>query len=118
MRSVLFDLHETAGARMVTADGWDVPVVFSSLEAEYAAAQHGSVVYDSSPLGRLRLTGETRVDLMQRMSTNDLSSLGPGQGAATIFTTPLARIIDRTVVYVRNDDVLLIASRGAQPLVA
>ena len=118
MRSVLFDLHETAGARMVTVDGWDVPDVFSSLEAECAAAHHAAVVCDSSPLGRLRLTGRTRIDFMQRMSTNDLNSLRPGQGAATIFTTPLARIIDRTVAYVRDDDVLMLTSRGALALVS
>ena len=114
MRSGLIDIHTKAGARIVTVDGWDVPEVFSSFEAEYAAAHAGAVVYDSSPLGRLRLTGRTRVDLLQRMSTNDLMSLQPGQGAATIFTTPLARIVDRTLTYVREADVLVLTSRDAQ----
>jgi aminomethyltransferase len=35
-----------------------------------------------------------------------------------VFTTPIARIIDRTVVYVRNDDVLMLTSRGNQSRVA
>ena len=114
MKSGLFDMHTKAGARMATVDGWDVPDIFSSFEAEYEAAHAGAVVYDSSPLGRLRLTGRTRVDFLHRMSTNDLISLGPGQGAATIFTTPLARIVDRTLAYVRETDVLVLTSRGAQ----
>ena len=118
MRSGLFDLHQKAGARMVDVDGWHVPDVFTSVEAEYAAAHHGAVIYDSSPLGRLRLTGATRVDFLHRMSTNDMNSLKPGQGAATVLTTPNARIIDRVIVYLREADLLMLTSRGAQTTVA
>ena len=118
MKSTLFDLHEKSGARMVDVDGWQAPDVFTSVEAEYAAAQERAVVYDSLPLGRLRLTGATRVDFLHRMSTNELNALEPGQGAATVLTTPTARIIDRVIVYLREADVLLLTSRGAQALVA
>ncbi|HTP08766.1 MAG TPA: glycine cleavage T C-terminal barrel domain-containing protein [Anaerolineae bacterium] len=81
---------------------------------EYTAAQTGSVMIDASPWGRLKFTGKNRVDFLHRMSTNDLLNLAIGQGAATVFTTPLARIIDRTVVYLRDNDVLLLTSRGNQ----
>jgi aminomethyltransferase len=107
-----------AGAQMTQVDGWDVPGVYSTIEAEYAAAHDGAVVYDSHPLGRLRLTGSTRIDFLHRMSTNDMNALSPGQGAATILTTPIGRIVDRIVVYAREDDALLLTSRGAQALVA
>ena len=83
-------------------------------EAEYAAAQTGAVMIDAGAWGRLRFTGQTRLDFLQRMSTNDVAKLQPGQGAATVFLTPIARIIDRTIVYARNDDVLMITSRGNQ----
>ena len=118
MRSELFELHEQAGARMVEVDGWEAPDVFTSVEAEYAAAHGGAVVYDSSPLGQLRLTGRTRVDFLHRLSTNDMNALEPGQGRATILTTPIARIVDRVVVYVREDDLIVLTSRGARTAVA
>ncbi len=118
MRSRLYDFHTQAGARMTQVDGWDVPDVYSAIEAEYAAAHAGAVVYDSHPVGRLRLTGSTRIDFLHRMSTNDLSALSPGQGAATILTTPIGRIVDRIIVYAREDDAILLTSRGAQALVA
>ncbi len=118
MRSALFEIHEKSGVRMVEADSWEAPDVFTTVEAEYAAAHEGAVVYDSSPLGRLRLTGATRVDFLQRMSTNDMNALASGQGAATILTTPTARIVDRVIVYLREADALLITSRGAQAPIA
>jgi folate-binding protein YgfZ len=85
-----------------------------ALETEYAAAQTGSVLIDSSARGRVQLGGRTRLDFLHRMSTNDLLHLSIGQGAATIFLTPLARIIDRTIQYVRADDILMLTSRGSQ----
>src|SRR5512135_2983563 len=85
-----------------------------AVEKEYSAAQAGSVMIDASGWGRLKFTGKDRVDFLHRMSTNDLLKLAIGQGAGTVFTTPIARIIDRTVVYVRADDVFMMTSRGNQ----
>jgi tRNA-modifying protein YgfZ len=84
------------------------------VEREYAAAQTGCVMIESSAWGRLRFTGKDRLDFLHRMSTNDLLKLQAGQGAATVFTTPIARIIDRTVIYARDADLLMLTSRGNQ----
>lgn len=117
MKSALYATHNANGAQMGEVDGWQVPDTFSSVAEEYAAAHSGAVVYDASPMGRLRLTGKTRVDFLHRMSTNDLSALAPGRGVATILTTPNARIIDRLVACARENDVVALTSRGAQELV-
>ena len=84
------------------------------IEQEYAAAQTGSVMIDAAALGRLKFTGKTRLDFLHRLSTNDVAKLQTGQGTATVFLTPIARMIDRTLLYARPDDVLMITSRGNQ----
>lgn len=118
MESSLAEVHRQAAARMATVDGWDLPDVFSTVEAEYAAAHDGAVVHDASARGRLRLTGSSRLDFLHRMSTNDLRALQLGQGAATVLTTPIGRIVDRIIVYVRDEDLIVLTSRGAQSAVA
>ncbi len=85
-----------------------------NVEVEYTAAQTGSVMIDASAWGRLKFTGTSRLDFLNRLSTNDMAKLQPEQGAATVFLTPIARIIDRTIVYARQDDVLMLTSRGNQ----
>ncbi len=85
-----------------------------TMTKEYAAAQSACVMIDAAARGRLKFTGKNCVDFLHRMSTNDLLKLANGQGAGTVFTTPLARIIDRTVVYIRTDAVLMLTSRGNQ----
>ncbi len=62
----------------------------------------------SSQQGRLELTGKDRLDLLHRMSTNDLNSLKPGEGRPTVLTTALARIIDHVVVYERGERALML----------
>ncbi len=74
----------------------------------YAAAQHGAVVADRSQLGWLLLTGATRVDLLQRMSTQDLRGMQAGAGRATVLTTDIGRMIDRLILYANDDSVSLL----------
>ncbi len=88
-----------------------------TLDSEYRAAHQGAVMFDSSRSGLLRLTGETRIDLVDRLSTNEITTLQTGQGAATILTTHQARIIDRVIVYIRDQDLLLLTSPGAKQVV-
>lgn len=67
----------------------------------------------SGVLGRLRLTDRDRLDLLHRLSTNDLLQLQVGQGCPTVLTTPIARIIDLLVVLNQGDEVWVIANRTA-----
>lgn len=84
------------------------------VDEEYRLARAGCVMIDASAWGRLQFTGKTRLDFLHRLSTNDVAKLQVGQGAATVFTTPIARMIDRTIVYVRADDVMMLTSRSNQ----
>ncbi len=74
--------------------GVAVPRYYEGAAAEYAAAHAGAVVIDRSHEGRVRAVGRDRLDLLHRMSTNDLNSLAAGQARQTVLTTPIARIVD------------------------
>jgi folate-binding protein YgfZ len=65
----------------------------------------------SAQQGRLELVGRDRLDLLHRMSTNDLLKLKPGEGCSTVLTTALARIIDRLIVYHRGETALALANQ-------
>ncbi len=56
--------------------------------------------------------GSTRLDFLQRMSTNDFAELPPGSHRATVLTTPLARIVDVLQVCAQDDHLLLLTSQG------
>jgi len=61
--------------------------------------------------GRLELSGNDCIDLLDRLSTNDISSLhDPGQGRLSVLTTNKGRIIDLLGIFLFEDKVLLISS--------
>lgn len=69
------------------------------------AGQTTAVFTDRSTLGILRIKGETRLDLIHRMSTQAVKQLKSGQGTATILTSDIGRIIDRLILYATSDTV-------------
>ena len=78
----------------------------SQISPEVYRAAHETAVYvNRSNLGMLKITGETRLDLINRMSTQKLVALPGGAGAATVLTTDIGRIIDRLIIYTSSDSV-------------
>jgi aminomethyltransferase len=69
------------------------------------AAQTTAVIVDRSDLGLLKFSGDTRLDLLNRMSTQSVIDLKSGEGAATVLTTDIGRIIDRLILYASSDTV-------------
>lgn len=77
-----------------------------------------TVTFDMSRFGRLVASGSDAVDLLNRLSTNDLEQLQPGQGMSSVLTTNKGRIIDLLHVLHRGDDLLVLTSPGTQHKVA
>src|SRR3972149_4591691 len=89
-----------SSAETIEVGGQRVALHYGDPSAEYWAARRGAVVMDRSHEGRLRAVGRDRIDLRQRMSTNDLDGLAIGEARPTVLTTALARIVD--VLWVLN----------------
>ncbi|MXY21722.1 MAG: folate-binding protein YgfZ [Dehalococcoidia bacterium] len=72
------------------------------------------VTFDMTHFGRLTVSGSDAIDLLNRLSTNDLEQLQPGQGISSVLTTNKGRIIDLLHVLHRGDDLLILTSTGTQ----
>ena len=106
--SRVLEFQRRSGATIGQAYGWQVPASYSSLAEEYEAATNHVGLLDRSYVGRLRLTGEDGLDLLNRLSTNDVEELvTAGQGMYTVLTSNKGRILDLLFV-LRLDDGLLV----------
>ena len=85
---------------------------------DYEALARGVGIVDRSGVGRLVLRGEDAIDLMERLSTNALTELEVGEGAATVLTTNKGRILDLLLVLRRGGDLLVLTGAGNQGRVA
>ena len=91
-----------------------LPQVYSTSEEEYQAVTTTAGLHNASYMGRLKATGDDGLDLLNRLSTNNVIDLTSGQGAPTILTTDRGRILDLIGVVNVDEYILLITSPGAQ----
>ena len=94
------------------------PAGLSSFVVGYEALIDGVALLDRSDVGRLAYTGDDALDLINRLSTNELSDLEPGRGAPTVLTTNKGRIVDLLYVFRLQDRLMVFTSPGAHRKVA
>lgn len=111
LASPVLDLQKQAGATVSQAFGWSLSSSYSSLAQEYEATRRGVGLVDRSHIGRLRLTGEDALNLLNRLSTNDLELItSVGQGVCTVLTSNKGRILDLLFVHRLEDGLLVLTS--------
>ncbi len=104
----LDDIHRRSGATFAaTTHGGSRPAHYGDVLGEYWAARRQAVVIDRNHRGRLRLAGRDRLDLLHRLSTNDVHTLAAGRGVPDLFLTPKGRIIELFDLLVLEDHLLL-----------
>ncbi len=99
-------------AALLLSGGSAVATEFSTISALTPKLKGGAVAFEMSDFGRLRVTGDDAVDLLDRLSTNDFRLLEPGRGIGTVLTTNKGRIIDLLRILQREEDMLMITSPG------
>lgn len=115
--SALHTIAAAAGSKFLERHGWEMPAAYADPTSEYQSVITGAALYDASHMGRLRATGDDVLDLLNRLSTNKVVDLEPGQGAPTILTTDKGRILDVITVAHAGDHLLLLTSPGTQDAV-
>lgn len=106
---VLRSLYTSLGATLAD-DG--IPLHYGDLAREYRHALAHAVLLDRSHEGRLEIHGTSRFDFLNRMSTNKIVGLTPGDCIPTIFINANARILERVLVCAYPEHLLLITEPG------
>lgn len=112
---MLTEFHQARGAVLNPLLG--IPQDYGALVQEFVAAREAAILVDRSDEGRIMLTEADRLAILNRISTNAVDALQPGEGRATVLTTPIGRIIDRIVLHNVDDNATLVRTgsrRGAQ----
>ncbi len=95
----LHAVHDERGASFTDFGGWEMPVEFDSIRDEHAAVRTSAGIFDVSHMGEIEVTGPDATDLMQRLTSNDVTRLDQGEAQYSTITTEEGIILDDTVVY-------------------
>ncbi|KAG8368791.1 hypothetical protein BUALT_Bualt15G0083500 [Buddleja alternifolia] len=74
------------------------------------AVDNGVAVVDLSDYGRIRVSGEDRIQFLHNQTTANFECLGEGQGCDTVFVTPTARTIDIAHAWIMKNAIMLVVS--------
>ena len=91
---------------------------YTSLADEYQSLTQRVGIVDRSPVGRLSVSGEDALDLLNRLSTNELMTLEVGQSVPTVLTSNKGRILDLLLVLRLQDRLLVLTSPESRQKVA
>lgn len=110
-RTPLFDIHRALGAKMVPYAGWEMPVQYpDGILAEHRAVREHAGIFDVSHMGEFEVTGPDRNGFVNRITTNDVGALEPGQVQYSCFLNGHGGIIDDCTVYRFEDKLMLVVN--------
>jgi len=109
--TALTDIHIALGAKMVSFAGYNMPVLYEGINMEHEAVRKGVGVFDVSHMGEFILKGKHALDLIQKISTNDASTLAIGKVQYSCMTNKQGGIVDDLLVYkIDNEEYMLVVN--------
>jgi aminomethyltransferase len=100
MKSTAFrKFHENLGAKMVPFAGYTMPVQFEGINIEHETVRKGVGVFDVSHMGEFWVKGPKAYDLLQWVTSNDVSKLYDGKIQYACFPNSKGGIVDDLLVY-------------------
>src|SRR5678815_6186724 len=102
------------GAKMVSFDGWLMPVQYTSIVEEHLAVRNNVGVFDISHMGQFIVDGAGARDWLNSMLTNNVDKLDVGIGQYTFLLNDRGGIIDDLIVYRIDDQKYLLVVNAAR----
>lgn len=104
-------IHEKCGAKMVEFAGYYMPVQYEGLNIEHNHVRAKVGVFDVSHMGEFTVKGPKALDLLQYITTNDVSALFPGKVQYSAFPNGEGGVVDDLLVYqLGEEDYLLVVN--------
>lgn len=104
-KTVLFDKHLEAGAKMVDFHGWDMPINYGSQIEEHHAVRQDAGMFDVSHMTIVDVTGAEAKSFLRKLVTNDVAKLTTaGKALYTGMLNDEGGVIDDLIIYFFNEE--------------
>jgi len=103
-RTVFYYQALQAGAKMRTAQGWEMPNHFGDPRAEHLAVRSSAGVFDWASTGEIEIQGPDALALIQKVIVNDASRMPVGRVLYTTLCLPDGAIFSDVTIYRLGED--------------
>ena len=97
--TALTQIHIDLGAKMVPFAGYNMPIQYEGLKVEHLIVRSGVGVFDVSHMGEFFVEGTHAMNLIQKVTSNDVSVLVDGQVQYSCMPNLDGGIVDYLLVY-------------------
>jgi aminomethyltransferase len=115
-KTALNDTHHTLGGKMVAFAGYEMPVQYAGVNHEHEVVRNAVGVFDVSHMGEILIQGKDALPLIQKISSNDASTLSPGKVQYSCMPNNTGGIVDDLLIYMmsENDYLLVVNASNIQ----
>lgn len=107
-KTVFNQIHQEAGAKLVPFAGFEMPIEFAGIKTEHLAVRNSVGVFDVSHMGEFWVKGPQAYNLVQSVTTNDISTLKIGQAQYSCLPNGKGGIVDDLLVYYYEEEKYLL----------
>ena len=109
--TALTRIHEQLGAKIVPFAGYLMPVQYEGVNIEHETVRNGVGIFDVSHMGEFLIEGNTAIELVQKVTSNDASKLAIGDAQYSCMPNEDGGIVDDLIVYrIKEDTYLLVVN--------
>jgi aminomethyltransferase len=109
--TALTHIHEGLGAKMIPFAGYNMPVSYEGVNAEHETVRNSVGVFDVSHMGEFLISGENALALIQKVTSNDASTLEKGKAQYSCLPNNDGGIVDDLIVYkIKDEQYLLVVN--------
>ena len=102
--TALTNKHIGLGGKMVEFAGYNMPIQYSNLLMEHENVRTKVGMFDVSHMGEFLVEGKGALELLQFVTSNDVSKLTPGKVQYSCLPNEEGGIVDDLLVYMMDND--------------
>ena len=112
-RTVLFETHVSAKAKLVDFGGWEMPVNYGSQIEEHLATRSSCGLFDVSHMAAVDVIGSDAKAFLQKVVANDVNKLkNNGQALYGCLLNEAGHVIDDLIVYRLDPNYRIVINAG------
>ena len=100
----LTNTHIELGAKMAEFAGYNMPISYAGIQDEHHAVRNGVGVFDVSHMGEFLIKGNGSTELIQRVTSNNVTKLTSGEAQYSCLPNHEGGIVDDLLVYRMADE--------------
>lgn len=100
----LTQVHQGLGAKMAEFAGYNMPIQYSGIIDEHQAVRNKAGLFDVSHMGEFIVKGTGALDLLEQVTSNQVSALEPGEIQYSCLPNKEGGIVDDLLVYRLAED--------------